>query len=85
MPTTEPGRKTQESEQIVVEVVRIKLSSSIHTKKSDRKYILGRIEADYGRAKKYKTNETKLQSGAGCLVLPMGLWHNYLGLPSRPR
>ena len=85
MPTTEPGRKTQESEQIVVEVVRIKLSSSIHTKKSDRKYILVRIEADYGRAKKYKTNETKRQSGAGCLVLPMGLWHNYLGLPSRPR
>ena len=85
MPSTEPERKTQESEQIVVEVVRIKLSSSILTKKSDRKYILSRTEADYGRAKKYKTNENKLQAGAGCLVLPVGLWHIYLGLPSRPR
>lgn len=65
MPTSEPERKIQESEQIVVEVVRIKLSSSIHTKRADRKYVIGRIEADYGRAKKYKTNESKLQSGAG--------------------
>ena len=82
MPTSEPERKIQESEQIVVEYVRIKLSSCIHTKKPDRKYILGHIEADYGRAKKYKTNEKKLQSGAGGMSsVLIGLLCDYFGTP----
>ena len=85
MPTFVPERKCQESEQMVVEVVRIKLSSSIHTKRADQKHVVGHIEADYGRAIKNQTNENKLQSGARCLLVFVGLLCNYFGTPSRPR
>lgn len=53
----------QSLEQIVLEVVRIKLSSSLSVSRSDRTLIIGCIEAHYGRAKKYRTKENKLYGG----------------------
>jgi hypothetical protein len=59
----ETGSTRQSTEQVVLEVVRIKLSSSLNVSKSDKTLIIGYIEAHYGRAKKYRTKENKLYGG----------------------
>lgn len=59
----ETGSTRQSTEQILLEVVRIKLSSSLNVSKSDKTLIIGYIEAHYGRAKKYRTKENKLYGG----------------------
>lgn len=53
----------QTTEQVLLEIVRIKLSSGLNVNKVDRKLILGYVEAHYGRAKKYRTKENKLYGG----------------------
>lgn len=49
--------------QVVVEIVRIKLSKSVYVSRTDQRSILGYIEANYGRAKKYRTKDNKLYGG----------------------
>jgi hypothetical protein len=63
MSVFETGSTRQSTEQVVLEVVRIKLSSSLNVSKSDKTLITGYIEAHYGRAKKYRTKENKLYGG----------------------
>ena len=55
---------TYGTEQVVVEIIRIKLSKSVYTREIDERSIHGYIEANYGRAKKYRTKDSKLYGGS---------------------
>ena len=54
----------QTREQILIEIVRIELSSSVNIRKADRRLLTGYIEALYAPKKKYRTKESKLYGGA---------------------
>ena len=64
---------TYGTEQVVVEIIRIKLSKSVYTREIDQRSIYGYIEANYGRAKKYRTKDSKLYGGLflqKCFIIP---------------
>lgn len=53
----------QSTDQIVLEVIRIKLSKSFSTEKIVQKSIVGYVEAHYGRARRFRTKDNKLYGG----------------------
>ena len=54
----------QAREQILLEIVRIKLSSFVNISKADRKLLIGYVEAQYAPKRKHRTKESKLYGGA---------------------